>query len=557
MTTIIDKIEKDKEDAKREYEGAKKKLEVWEEKWEKKLEDLEEKLDDGKARNEKQEKRWEDKIAELKKEKERLEMNVDDWKNQTINLQNKLVDLGKGEVSTGTKRKWVGDLVTMRNKRLFTFEHINLVDSPSVAAVHRVFPKHQRIANIQCHRPPDLDYIGQPVVLYHEVFSQFLKDCSTIEVDMEICKEVLSFVKVMSEFYTDEKHRQSATTLFYSWLFGEPFQKGPNGSPQNDGYIFGSKIVNGIKIDIPIVIHDMKNEISTGGCDPFLQASICYTKFWAGKWDGKPEHYKAISDTSVCPAFLLCSAGPWLCISDSVKVDNLINMIPIVPTVDYTQLTQIARIFTALRKSFRSLVDYCAKLQPNSYDITSDTKIYFPFPTTFNDVSFTYTLYIKPLILAAKAKNQKIIVKFVQRYNVDAHNLCARENGSPNLLEVQDNVIFGWKIIIMESVNGNPLNMIKDLTIEEKSNIKGYIKHLIDILHENDIVFGDLRSNNVLYDRDSRRIFLIDFDWAGRHNVDKYPPFMNHSDDINWPQGVEEGKLMKKEHDLHFLNTLC
>ncbi|CAJ0823674.1 16672_t:CDS:2, partial [Entrophospora sp. SA101] len=44
-----------------------------------------------------------------------------------------------------------------------------------------VFPKHQRNANIQCHRPPDLDYIGQPVVLYREVFSQFLRDCSTIE----------------------------------------------------------------------------------------------------------------------------------------------------------------------------------------------------------------------------------------------------------------------------------------------------------------------------------------------------------------------------------------
>nr|CAG8483592.1 5462_t:CDS:2 [Entrophospora candida] len=299
-------------------------------------------------------------------------------------------------------------------------------------------------------------------------------------------------------------------------------------------YIFIPKIYESL------LIHDMKNEISTEGCDPFLQASICYTKFWAGKWDGKPEHYKAISDTS-CIVF-----------TDSVKVDNLINMIPIVPTVDYTQLTQIARIFTALRKSFRSLVDYCAKLQPNSYDTISDTKIYFPFPTTFNDVSFTYTLYIKPLVLAAEAKNQKIIVKFVQRYNADAHNLCARENKSPNLLEVQDNVIFGWKIIIMESVNvkylSYPLNMIKDLTTEEKSSIKGYIKHLINILHENDIVFGDLRPNNVLYDHDSRRISLIDFDWAGRHNVDKYPPFMNHPDDINWPQGVEEGKLMKKEH---------
>ncbi|CAG8501009.1 17623_t:CDS:2 [Funneliformis caledonium] len=231
-----------------------------------------------------------------------------------------------------------------------------------------VFPKHQRNANIQCYRPSDLDYIGQPVVLYHEVFSQFLRDCSTIEVDIEICKEVLSFVKF--------------------------FQKGINGSPQNNGYIFGSKVINKINIDIPIVIHDIKNEIFTG------------------KWEEKPKKYKAILNISACPAFLLYLAGPWLCISDSVKVDNLINMISIVPIMDFTQLTQIARIFTALRKSFRSLIDYCTNLQPKPYDV--DTKIYFLFPTTFNDVPFTYISYIQPLVLTAEANNQKIIIKFVQ-----------------------------------------------------------------------------------------------------------------------------------------------
>ncbi|CAG8681307.1 2189_t:CDS:1, partial [Funneliformis caledonium] len=36
-------------------------------------------------------------LERLEKEEERLKKNVNDWKNQTINLQNKLAEFGKGE----------------------------------------------------------------------------------------------------------------------------------------------------------------------------------------------------------------------------------------------------------------------------------------------------------------------------------------------------------------------------------------------------------------------------------------------------------------------------
>ncbi|CAG8683858.1 10596_t:CDS:2 [Dentiscutata erythropus] len=47
---------------------------------------------------------------------------------------------------------------------------------------------------------------------------------------------------------------------------------------------------------------------------------------------------------------------------------------------------------------------------------------------------------------------------------------------------------------------------------------------------------------------------LIDFDWCGKHDMDKYPPSMNKN--LSWPPGAEPCALLKKEHDIHWLNLL-
>ncbi|CAG8794257.1 4817_t:CDS:2, partial [Gigaspora rosea] len=38
------------------------------------------------------------------------------------------------------------------------------------------------------------------------------------------------------------------------------------------------------------------------------------------------------------------------------------------------------------------------------------------------------------------------------------------------------------------------------------------------------------------------------------HDVDKYPPSMNKN--LSWPPGAKPCALLKKEHDIHWLNLL-
>jgi hypothetical protein len=112
------------------------------------------------------------------------------------------------------------------------------------------------------------------------------------------------------------------------------------------------------------------------------------------------------------------------------------------------------------------------------------------------------------------------------------------------------------------------------------------VKTAINILHEQGLVFGDLREPNILIYHPivyppplstsnqasgstqqsttldvtssgqigALRAMLIDFDWCGEHDVDRYPVILNQQ--ITWPQEVEHGARMAKEHDLVMLERL-
>ena len=75
------------------------------------------------------------------------------------------------------------------------------------------------------------------------------------------------------------------------------------------------------------------------------------------------------------------------------------------------------------------------------------------------------------------------------------------------------------------------------------------------LLHNKDIVFGDLRDPNILYVDSDDSVVLIDFDWAGTDGVSRYPATLNPAN--AWAEDVFPYGIMRKAHDIWQLKRLA
>jgi serine/threonine protein kinase len=258
-------------------------------------------------------------------------------------------------------------------------------------------------------------------------------------------------------------------------------------------------------------------------------------------------------------------AGPWICIAGAVYLEKpviapLTDYISLMETYDTNHKHRIARLFQAFSNGINNLKAF---YQQNIPAASSNLEFLYPFPCQYVDGQSTVRFsYIEPLKVDSvkhwKARNTEgkdIVIKFTQRYNEAAHKLCATKNMAPQLLYVGKEV-YGWCMVVMEYIDGVTLsqaNLTRDVYLEVLEKVEEAIK----ILHENNIVFGDLRPPNIMVQQNGGNpcVKLIDFDWAGRDQVDCYPPFMNHVH-IKWPEGASDGKILQKKHDLVMLDYL-
>ena len=74
---------------------------------------------------------------------------------------------------------------------------------------------------------------------------------------------------------------------------------------------------------------------------------------------------------------------------------------------------------------------------------------------------------------------------------------------------------------------------------------------MLEKLHSNGYVHGDVRPSNLVFDDEGQEGYLIDYDLCGRADQDTYP-FGYCSYDIRHPD-AKEGVLMSKSHDRHSL----
>ena len=108
----------------------------------------------------------------------------------------------------------------------------------------------------------------------------------------------------------------------------------------------------------------------------------------------------------------------------------------------------------------------------------------------------------------------------------------------------------------MDYIDGDTLASAKkgnSLDERKKQFVLSKVRHAIEVLHNQNLVFGDLRSPNVMITK-TNEVKLIDFNWAGVGGQAKYPSMI--SSDIKWAAGVEALGVIKMEHDREMLDRL-
>ncbi|KAH9159154.1 hypothetical protein EDB89DRAFT_1866142, partial [Lactarius sanguifluus] len=441
--------------------------------------------------------------------------------------------------------------------------HALQAPSPSTTAVLNAFIVEQETRPVWNGHPP-VNH-GIPVHLYHPSFARFLhviSDNTAINLKPGDYKAAQSFIHTSAVLYMDEARHVEATVVFLDQFLGRPIPALDIRGMRADG---ACQVVCG-GLHAVVALKEDKNEIGTGGCDPSHQCV-----------------QSEIIVVAHCPTFLIALAGPWMCILGAVFVDHVV----VKQLTDFVwiggnpyndkKLKSVTRILAALRTGIAELGDFYEELGLSLYDSHEDLQHFFPFIRQYSVgehvVKFSYQGYLtlktleapKAIFLATTETEspQKIVVKFVQSYNTEAHCLLASADCAPRLVycsmdDPNPPELGGLTMVVMEYVNGKTAHQRygNDQLLQL---IFDQVEEGLEILHTNNIVFGDLRPLNIMITEDEH-VLLINFDWCGTHEEQTYPVSLNDARDmtnrINWHPEVERGGIMKKEHDTFMLRGM-
>ncbi|KAF9784322.1 hypothetical protein BJ322DRAFT_1109044 [Thelephora terrestris] len=82
--------------------------------------------------------------------------------------------------------------------------------------------------------------------------------------------------------------------------------------------------------------------------------------------------------------------------------------------------------------------------------------------------------------------------------------------------------------------------------------VRDTLKKAQELLHSKDLVFGNLRVQNTYYSHEGDRVFLVDFDYVGKHQQSRYSPCLV----LDGKLGLERWQVMEKAHDEVFFKAL-
>ncbi|TDL20575.1 hypothetical protein BD410DRAFT_821803 [Rickenella mellea] len=403
---------------------------------------------------------------------------------------------------------------------------------------------------------------GAPAVIYQPSLATLqhrLEHPETITVSSTDVEHAAEFFRCAAAFYKDESERQKAIKTILDGALGATgnwqLSLGwadsikPVGSWWNEHFL--------------LLVLELKNTLGLHG-DALLQAAFDYFKIVSR------EKYKEFRQYCNFPVVLIgitanrLEIGVAVCVGP-IYVTRLLTLDLSLDFLASNSIVRLARVFHALSSCRDELQIYyegvrnkisrrLSCLYPNPTPIDPSTElpqlIYKQFLSPAGQpisnivelANKTSALYVAILT----ATNHEVVVKFTARYSEEAHRLLAEAQLAP-ALHYCGRVVGDLFMIVMDRVDGTSIWQLKQDKTPIPSVVPTKVEEAVRILHDNNIVHGDLRDPNILYSASSNSVMLVDFDWPGKHGVCRYPATLNRS--ANWAQGVGPYETMLKEHD--------
>ena len=278
--------------------------------------------------------------------------------------------------------------------------------------------------------------------------------------------------------------------------------------------------------DPSAIICIFEGKLDIGCCgDPTLQACFDHSKL-CGKMAeaGVDGHY---------PCLLLTLAGCQITVSLAM-VSKTVVVYPLIDAFLFQRFDKIAKgakLLSCIERSLNRINHYYETKEWLSTNVFSVPHIH---STVVHGISTSFhykeCLKIQPqesyvYLVETEDTREKWIVKFTLRYSEQIHQLLSNHHYAPTLYSVQQ-ISTEYKMIVMEYIS-KPLNYFRLYSkIENTVKIifRQQLQEILQILHSNGFLHGDLRRPNILLTIDPEpRVYVIDFDWSGRIDEVTYP----------------------------------
>lgn len=175
--------------------------------------------------------------------------------------------------------------------------------------------------------------------------------------------------------------------------------------------------------------------------------------------------------------------------------------------------------------------------------------------TLIDEANKRHAIYLARMRTEGDTSTMDVLVKFAVKYSAAAHRLLASHNPplAPALYSCK-RVIGDMFMVIMQYIPESEGTSLRNLSppLSALEAIRRDVSRALELLHGEDLVFGDLREVNVLYLRDKDRALLVDFDGVGRDGEDRYSACLNRATGL----GVDRLQVMEKSHDVENLEKL-